>query len=97
MRYNRFAKCKGKDGIKYTKQALKALNAYGKPTSGHIRKRIHGLTETPPKGDIKPIQGSKTELRLRVGKYRVIYENLTASTVKILMVNKIDTRGDIYK
>ena len=83
--------------IKYTKQALKALNAYGKPISDNIREKIGGLTETPPKGDIKPLQGSKTELRLRAGKYRVIYEYLTENKETILMINKIDTRGVIYK
>jgi len=82
--------------IKYTKQALKTLAAYDKSTRELMRARISGLTETPPKGDIKPLQGSKTEKRLRVGKYRVIYEYLDDG-VKILMVNKIDTRGGVYK
>jgi len=83
--------------IKYTKQALKALQAYDKSTRGLIRGKIKDLTETPPKGDIKPLQGSKTEKRLRVGKYRIIYEYLQENSVKILMVNKIDTRGGVYK
>jgi len=83
--------------IKYTKQALKALKACDSSTRGLIREKIIGLTETPPKGDIKPLQGSKTEKRLRVGKYRVIYEYLQENQVKILMINKIDTRGGVYK
>jgi mRNA interferase RelE/StbE len=87
--------------IKYTKQATKTLKAYDKNTRDLIRSKIYGLTKTPPEGDIKPLQGSKTEKRLRVGKYRVIYEYLTETQeeikIKILMINKIDSRGDIYK
>ena len=83
--------------IKYTKQALKTLKVCDNSTRGLIRQRIKGLTEAPPKGDIKTLQGSKTEKRLRVGKYRVIYEYLQEKDVKILMVNKIDTRGGVYK
>ena len=85
--------------IKYTTQAVKTLKAYDENTRNLIRNKIYGLTKTPPEGDIKPLQGSKTQKRLRVGKYRVIYEHLeeTQEELKILMVNKIDTRGDIYK
>ena len=46
---------------------------------------------------IKTLKGSKNELRLRAGKYRVIYEYLEDGEIKILMVNKIDSRGDVYK
>jgi len=87
--------------IRYTKQAAKTLKAYDKNTRDLIREKIFGLTKTPPEGDIKSLQGSKTEKRLCVGKYRVIYEYLKETkekiTIKILMVNKIDSRGDIYK
>jgi len=83
--------------IKYTKQALKTLKSYDKSTRQLIRGKIKGLTETPPKGDIKPLQGSKTEMRLRVGMYRVIYEYLKKDEGRILMINKIDSRGGVYK
>jgi len=83
--------------IKYTKQALKFLKSCDTTTRNAIRGKIYGLIETPPKGDIKPLQGSKTENRLRVGKFRVIYEYLQENSVKFLMINKIDTRGGVYK
>ena len=83
--------------IKYTKQALKTLGSYDKSTRELIRKKVLGLTEMPPKGDIKPLQGSKNELRLRVGKYRVIYEYVSENRVEILVINRIGARGDIYK
>ena len=83
--------------IKHTKIALKILKGYDKPTRSHIRHKINGLTETPPVGDIVRLEGSENEFRLRVGKYRVIYEYLTQNDIKILMINKIDSRGGIYK
>jgi mRNA interferase RelE/StbE len=83
--------------IKYTKQAFKTLSGYDKPTRRLIQEKILGLTETPPKGDIKLLKDSKTEMRLRVGKYRVVYEYLSENKIRILMINKIDTRGDVYK
>ena len=59
---------------------------------------IKGLTEKPPKGDIKPMQGYKDgRLRLRVGKYRVIYRYTKDGEVEMLMVMEIGSRGDIYK
>jgi len=83
--------------IKYTKQALKALSSYDEPTRNLIREKILGLTEKPPKGDIKSMQGLKNELRLRVGKYRVIYEYTTENDIEILIISRVGTRGDIYK
>ena len=83
--------------IKYTKQAFKTLKGYDKRTRDFIRDKIYGLTEIPPKGDIKPMEGSGTELRLRTGKYRVIFEYFNDRRPKVLMINKIDARGGVYK
>ena len=59
---------------------------------------IKGLTEKPPKGDIKPMQGYKDgRLRLRVGKYRVTYRYTKDGEVEMLIVMEIGSRGDIYK
>ncbi len=48
-----------------------------------------------PEGDIKRIQGeSDTDrYRLRVGKHRIIYGMLD----DLILIIKMDTRGDIYK
>lgn len=39
--------------IKYSKSALKFLAKLDRKTVDRIRNAITGLTETPPKGDIK--------------------------------------------
>ncbi|MCL2096517.1 MAG: type II toxin-antitoxin system RelE/ParE family toxin [Oscillospiraceae bacterium] len=83
--------------IKHTKTALKTLRGYDRITREFIREKIKGLAKTPPAGDIAQMSGSADKFRLRVGKYRVIYEYIIQNNVKILMVNKIDSRGGIYK
>ena len=83
--------------IKNSKAALKTLKKYDARTRAYIREKIIGLTETPPVGDIKPLSGFENQFRLRTGKYRVMYEYIIQDGVKILMINKIDSRGGIYK
>lgn len=84
--------------IELTKSATKALNSYDKPTRARIRAGIEGLTEKPPKGDIKPLEGrSDGLLRLRIGGYRIIYRYSERDQIEILTVMDIGSRGDIYK
>ncbi len=43
--------------IEYSKKAAKYINALDRTTKQRIRIAIEGLLETPPKGDIKMLQG----------------------------------------
>ncbi len=79
--------------IIYKKSAIKFLKNADRKLSHRILNAIVGLTKEPPEGDIKTIQGRKDELRLRIGKYRIIYK-YDKNTLEIL---DIDSRGDIYK
>lgn len=79
--------------IIYKKSALKFLKTTDKSTRENILASIEGLTKIPPEGDIKILQGRKSEYRLRVGKYRIIYELQN----DILTLIDIGSRGDIYK
>lgn len=84
--------------IEYKKQAVKFLESLDRPTKQRIKSAIEGLTEQPPKGDIKPLQGYKDDRkRLRVGKYRIIYKYEPDGEITVLMILDIDSRGDIYK
>ena len=59
--------------IEYNKKAVKYLETLDRPTKQRIKAAIEGLTEQPPKGDIKTLQGyTDGRKRLRVGKYRII-------------------------
>lgn len=83
--------------IRYSKQAQKDVRKLPKDVARLVRKAIEGLTETPPKGDIKIMQGySDGRKRLRVGKYRVIYQYLNDGNIYVWVI-EIGSRGDIYK
>ena len=84
--------------IEYSKSAAKTIQNMDKRLRNHIREAIHGLTLTPPKGDIKPMKGKPAGwFRLRVGGYRVIYRYDNDGTMMILYIIDIGSRGDIYK
>lgn len=84
--------------IEYSKKAVKYINALDRPTKQRIKVAIEGLTEEPPKGDIKTMQGfTDGRKRLRVGKYRIIYNYLPSGGIVILYIMNVDSRGDIYK
>lgn len=84
--------------IEYTKTAVKALSKMDKALRLRIRDAIEGLTQKPPRGDIKPMQGIPSgRYRLRVGSYRVIYSYRQDGTMEILCILDVGPRGDVYK
>ena len=84
--------------VRYSKAAVKAINGMDKATKSRIRDGILGLTQKPPVGDIKPMQGYHDgRYRLRVGKYRIIYKFGLENSLEILHIIDIGSRGDIYK
>lgn len=84
--------------IRYSKDALKFLSKLDKNSVSRIREAITGLTNNPPVGDIKTMQGyNDGRKRLRVGSWRIIYRHKNEETVEIIFVIDIGNRGDIYK
>ena len=83
--------------IEYSKSAAKALQKMDKALRQRIHYAIMGLTQTPPVGDIKPMQGYTGRYRLRVGGYRVVYRFDERGTMIVLYVIDVGPRGDIYK
>ena len=56
--------------------------------------RIKAAIEGIPAGDIKPLRGSKTLYRLRVGGWRIVFSYPETGA---LLIEKIAPRGDVYK
>ena len=84
--------------IEYSKDSLKFLAKADKELVSKIRKAIQGLTLKPAVGDIKPMQGYKDgRMRLRVGKYRIIFKYGNDGELEILFIIDIGSRGDVYK
>ncbi len=83
--------------IVYTKDSLKFLAKVDKSTVARIKSAIEGLAQTPPLGDIKPLEGYKDgRMRLRVGKYRIVFR-YSKTEIEVLIIIDIGSRGDIYK
>ena len=83
--------------IIYSKTSVKAIKALDKNMKKRIKNGIEGLIESPPQGDIKQLQGINPVIyRLRIGKYRVIYEYI-GNNKDVLFIKDIGSRGDIYK
>jgi len=57
------------------------------------QRRILNALYKLPDGDTKQLSGRNGEYRLRIGKWRVIYE----FRADVIFVMEIDSRGDIYK
>ena len=84
--------------IKYSRDSLKFLSKLDKKSVARIRAAIQDLTLTPPKGDIKLMQGYDDDRkRLRVGSWRIIYKYGADNEIDILFIIDIGNRGDIYK
>ena len=74
------------------KRAKKFLDKLSVDERIRIVKEIEKL---PAGNDIKPLKGHDGLLRLRVGKYRIIYS--VDNGRWIVIVIDIDSRGQIYK
>lgn len=80
MRYN----------IKYGKKSIKYLKKLDKNTQLRILKAINEL----PSGDVKKLQGSTENYRLRVGNFRVIFSRKEEKLT--IFIIKIGARGQVY-
>lgn len=84
--------------IRYSRDALKFLAKLDAKSVNRIRTAIHGLTCSPPVGDIRPLQGfSDGRKRLRTGGWRVIFRYDRDGELEVLLILDIGNRGDIYK
>ena len=80
--------------VTFSKDASKALSRLDGPTKQRIRQGICGI----PNGDVKPLQGySDRRMRLRIGKYRIVFKVLEEDNRKALYIMDVGLRGDIYK
>ena len=86
---------KGDDPMKIelSKQASKVITKLDKPTKQRIKKALQKI----PDGDIVVLQGSTSSFRLRVGSWRIIFSYVTIDDEKAILVEKIDSRGGVYK
>ena len=75
--------------IEYAREAIKHINQLDKQT----KKRIKQAIEKLPSGDIRKLVGYKTDYRLRVGDYRVLFSR----EFNIITIKDVLPRGKAYK
>lgn len=78
------------------RQADRALKKLGRVDRTRIAEKIQKLGDNPddPVLDVKRLEG-EPYWRLRVGDWRVIFDRQDA--VRIIAIEKIKPRGDVYK
>ncbi len=84
--------------VKYHKRVLKFLKKQPKDVKERIIKIFDSLKQNPfnhTNFDIKPLKGFDNIFRLRIGKFRIIFE--IKKTELLIYVIAIGSRGDIYK
>lgn len=80
--------------IVFSRSAKKYVESLDSKTKNRIKEAIESL----PRGDVKMLKGyDDKRMRLRVGKYRIIYNYIKENEIEILYIIDIDSRGDIYK
>ena len=75
-----------------SRQAEKFLDKLNDKQTLIVINAIQGLTEKPPKGDIRKLKGYVDERRLRIGTVRVIFKIKDNA----VYVSDIDFRGNMY-
>lgn len=83
-------------GIRFTKQADRAIRKLPRQTARLLSEKLDQIAADPYAkiGNVTRLR-NRQGYRLRVGKWRLIYE--IQNDELVILVIKIATRGDIYK
>ena len=81
--------------IKYSRQAIKFIKSLDKKLALRIFSKIEKLKHEPIQHDSKRVEGYSEKLfRVRVGKYRILYE--VDFKDNLIGIVKIDRRERVY-
>ncbi len=82
--------------LKIKRQADRVLSRLSRPERTRLTEKILLLANDPDSSelDVKPLEG-EPYFRLRVGGWRVIFDR--QDSLKIIAIEKIKPRGDVYK
>lgn len=83
--------------IKFYKDALKNIKKLDRTARNRILDHINILSDNPynKELDIKKMQGTVNQFRLRVGTYRIVYSVFDSELIIIII--RVASRGDAYK
>lgn len=78
--------------IVFSKKATKEYRKLPTDYKALIDLALSKLSENMPV-DLKPVKGEDNIYRIRVGRYRILFEKIR----NIFLITRIGTRGDVYK
>lgn len=81
--------------IVYKKTAVAELLQLPSDVAHRIRKSINDLSENPYPSGSKKLKGTVNCFRIRIGRYRVIYE--ISNSVLMVTIIKIAHRKSVYR
>ena len=84
--------------INIKEKSLKFISSLQKHNRTNIKEAILVLKEDPVPIkflDITKLKGEKNKYRIRRGKFRIVYEVIWEQ--KVILIHRIDFRGDAYK
>ncbi len=79
-------------------KSLKFISSLQKHDREHLKEAILVLKEEPvpiKSLDITKLKGEKNMYRIRKGKFRIVYEVIWEQ--KLILIHRVDFRGDVYK
>jgi mRNA interferase RelE/StbE len=77
------------------RSAEKDLSRLSSDLHDRIIAAIRGLAINPRPQGCRKLAGSKTDWRIRVGDYRVVYE--IADEIRIVRINRVHHRREVYR
>lgn len=84
--------------INVKEKSLKFISSLQKHDRERLKKAIFILKTDPIPIrylDIAKLKGEKNKYRIRKGKFRIVYEVVWEQ--KLILIHRIDFRGDVYK
>ncbi len=79
-------------------RSLKFISALQKHDRARLKETMLVLKEDPvpiKSLDISKLKGEKNKYRIRKGKFRIVYEVIWEQ--KVILIHRVDLRGDVYK
>jgi len=79
----------------FSRRAERDLKRLDNIIASRCRDKIEMLEENPFPRDAIKVKGEDKVFRVRVGKYRILYE--VYHETKLVLITKIDKRGRVYE
>lgn len=79
-------------------KSLKFISSLQKNDRVRLKEAMLVLKEDPvpiKSLDITKLKGEKNKYRIRKGKFRIVYEVIWEQ--KVILIHRVDFRGDVYK